>query len=170
MLMKIQSKTHLAVVTMLVIPFAISMAQGPGKGGDGKGRREGGPQQGRAAGPAMQKPEFSELDSDKSGDVSKSEWIAFHVKAAEERADRAFARVAGEDDKISETELDQTMTHRGGGEGTRAEGRRPGGDRGAQGKDGKGAKGEKGGKGGKGGKGETDTASGVTPKRPQVEE
>ena len=99
--MKIQY-FHSILAAAVVLPFGFANAQG--EKGKGKGRMGG-----------FQPPKFSEIDTDKSGDVSKEEWIAHQVKSAKERAERSFTFLAGDDEKITEDELKGAMSRRGGG-------------------------------------------------------
>ena len=116
------------ITAALVLPFSFVSAEE--KGEKGKGAGKGRPTQGRG----FQPPKFADIDADKSGDISKEEWIAFQVKAAQERAERSFGYLAGEDGKITEEELQKMMQRRGGskggpGKGGKGKGR-PGGDAG----------------------------------------
>ena len=135
---------YLFLAGVLALPLCFTFAQeekGKGKG-KGKGPGKGGPRG------HFQPPKFGDIDADSSGDISKEEWVAFQVKTAKERAERSFGYIAGDDEKISEEEL-QKMMDRWKGKG------RP--------------KGPKGGKG-KGGPGGDDSGGEKKPKRPKVEE
>ncbi|MBU6301138.1 MAG: hypothetical protein KGS60_06270 [Verrucomicrobia bacterium] len=69
-------------------------------------------------------PKFSDIDADQSGDVSQEEWVAFHVKRAEQRSREAFGFMdANKDGKLVEAELPKPRMD---GEGPPREGGRPG--------------------------------------------
>ncbi len=95
-------------------------------------------------------PKFEDLDTDGSGDISQSEWTAFHLKSAKKRAKRSFQFISGEDDKITAEELKKMMNrHRAG----RGKGR-PGDEKGMK----------------KGNRPESDVdGSGQKPKRPTAQ-
>lgn len=116
------------ITAAFVLPLSFSFAQDDGGKGKGKGAGKGRP----AQGPGFQPPKFADIDTDKSGDISKEEWVAFQVKAARERAERSFKYLAGEDEKITEEEMKRMQQRRGGPErGGKGKGKgRPGGEQG----------------------------------------
>lgn len=168
--MKKSSIVSIIVIAIIAIPLYFAIGQdGKGKGQDGgKGKGKGGearPQGGGGkGGGGFQPPSFGDIDTDKSGDINKEEWIAHSVKAAKERAERSFGFMAGDDGKISEEELQRVMQRFGkGGRGGSSGMKGGGGD----------AKGKGGGKGkgkGKGDAGGGDDSGATKPKRPAIEE
>jgi hypothetical protein len=75
------------ITAAIALPLGFASAQDEGEKGKGKGPGKGGPPpQGRG----FEAPKFADIDTDKSGDVSKEEWVEYMVKSARER-DRAPA-------------------------------------------------------------------------------
>ncbi|MDF1810917.1 MAG: hypothetical protein P1V20_01845 [Verrucomicrobiales bacterium] len=146
----IDRTVKIVVVALIALPLSLALAEENEKG-KGKGRP--GEKGGRPGGQGFTPPKFADIDTDSSGDVNKEEWIAFQVKMAQERAERSFGFVSGDDEKITEEELKKMMSRRGGPGGFPKGG--PGGEKG-KGK-GKGPGGE-------------ESGGGTKPKRPALEE
>jgi len=116
--------TNAILATLIALPLSFAYAEdgggaGKGKGGaqpeGGKGRSsEGGRPQGRRPqGGGFQLPDFVDIDTNKSGDVSLDEWTAFQVNSIKERAARSFELISGDDDKITPEELKKMSQRRG---------------------------------------------------------
>jgi len=117
-----------SILAALMLPAAYTQAQGDQPPGE---RPPGGP--GGPGGRRPEPPKLEDMDTDKSGDVSQEEFVAFQVKRAEEGAKRMFEFAdADKDGKLTKEEMGKMRPPREGGRpegGPRPEGgRRPGGE------------------------------------------
>lgn len=129
-----------SILAALTLTAGYVQAQGDQPPGE---RPPGGPGGPGGQGRRPEPPKLEDMDTDKSGDVSQAEFVAFQVKRAEEGAKRMFEMAdADKDGKLTKEEMGKMRGPREGGpRGEGGERRRPGaeGEGGARRPEGEGA-------------------------------